>query len=51
MGMAVGSSVLTMTGKFSIVFLTNAALVLAVLAIGYFTIQRRGEAHRASGRP
>ena len=44
-GMAVGGTVLTMTGKFSMVFLTNAVLVLAVLAIGYFTIERHDRAH------
>ena len=43
-GMAVCSTLLAMTGSFQVVFLATGALMLAALVVGWFAIERRGEA-------
>ena len=43
-GMAVGSTLLATTGSFQVVFLAPGALMLVVLVIGWFAIERHGAA-------
>ncbi|MCP4329733.1 MAG: MFS transporter [Alphaproteobacteria bacterium] len=42
-GMAVGSTLLVMTGFFQVVFLATAGIMGAALALAYFTIERSGQ--------
>ena len=42
--MAIGSTLLIMTGYFQVVFLTTAGIMLAALVVGWFAIERHGDA-------